>query len=96
MTRAHEAARKWIMANREDAIRLMLENKWASGEFEDVLEYYNTLDYSVTDQVTEETLVKVIDDYKTCGILNRDTLCHSRLRGGQQRGGAVRSCRSFA
>ena len=72
MTRAHEAARKWIMANREDAIRLMLENKWASGEFEDVLEYYNTLDYSVTDQVTEETLVKVIDDYKTCGILNRD------------------------
>ena len=60
------------MANREDAIRLMLENKWASGEFEDVLEYYNTLDYSVTDQVTEETLVKVIDDYKTCGILNRD------------------------
>ena len=72
MTRAHEAARKWIMANREDAIRLMLENKWASGEFEDVLEYYNTLDYSVTDQVTEETLIKVIDDYKTCGILNRD------------------------
>jgi len=34
MTRAHEAARKWIMANREEAIKLMLENKWASGEFE--------------------------------------------------------------
>ena len=72
MTRAHEAARKWIMANREDAIKLMFENKWASGEFDEALGYYNTLDYSVTDQVTEETLVKVIDDYKTCGILNKD------------------------
>lgn len=72
MTRAHEAARKWIMANREDAVRLMLENKWASGEFDMVLKFFNTLDYSVTDKVTEETLVKVIDDYKTCGILNRD------------------------
>ncbi len=72
MTRAHEAARKWIMANREEAIKLMLENKWASGEFDKVLKYYNTLDYSVTDRVTEETLVKVIDDYKVCGILNKD------------------------
>ena len=72
MTRAHENARRWIMANREDAVKLMLENKWASGEFGKVLAFFNTLDYSVTDKNTEETLVKVIDDYKTCGILNKD------------------------
>ena len=75
LTRAHENARKWIMANREEAIKLMLENKWASGQFDKVLAFYNTLDYSVTDETTEATLRKVIDDYKTCGILdkNRDT-----------------------
>ena len=75
LTRAHENARKWIMANREETIKLMLENKWASGEFDKVLAFYNTLDYSVTDETTEATLRKVIDDYKTCGILdkNRDT-----------------------
>ena len=63
------------MANREETIKLMLENKWASGEFDKVLAFYNTLDYSVTDANTESTLRKVIDDYKTCGILDasRDT-----------------------
>ena len=72
LTQAHENARKWIMGNREDAVRLMLENKWASGEFDKVLAFYNTLDYGVTDKTTEETLRKVINDYKTCGILNKD------------------------
>lgn len=72
LTQAHENCRKWIMANREDAVRLMLEHKWASGEFDKVLAFCNTLDYSVTDQTTEETLRKVIDDYKTCGILNKN------------------------
>ena len=32
------------MANREEAVKLMLENKWASGEFDKVLAFYNTLD----------------------------------------------------
>ncbi len=75
LTQAHENCRKWIMANREEAVRLMLEHKWASGQFEKVLAFYNTLNYSVTDKVTEATLRKVIDDYKACGILdkNRDT-----------------------
>ena len=72
LTRAHENARKWIMANREDAVKLMLENKWASGEFDKVLAFFNTLDYSVTDKATEETLSRIIDDYKTCGILNKN------------------------
>ena len=50
----------------------MLENKWASGTFDKVLAFYNTLDYGVTDQTTEDTLRKVINDYKTCGILSKN------------------------
>ena len=72
LTQAHENARQWIMGNREEAVKLMLENKWASGDFDKVLAFYNTLDYGVTDKNTEETLIKVIEDYKTCGILNKD------------------------
>ena len=44
----------------------------ASGNFDKVLAFYNTLDYSVTDETTETTLRKVIDDYKTFGILNKN------------------------
>ena len=72
LTRAHENARKWIMSNREEAVRLMLDNKWASGDFDKVLAFYKTLDYSVSDATTEATLRKVINDYKTCGILNKN------------------------
>lgn len=72
LTRAHEKTRQWLMENREEAVQINLDNKWASGKFEDVLRYYKTLDYSISDKNTGETLRKVIDDYKTCGILTTD------------------------
>ena len=36
LTQAHENCRKWIMANLEEAVKLMLENHWGSGEFDKV------------------------------------------------------------
>ena len=72
LTRAHEKARRWITANPDEAVKVMLENSWASGDPEKVAAYLKTLDYSVTDKNTEETLVKVIDDYKSFGILDKD------------------------
>ena len=70
ITRAHAKARKWIQDNPEETVKIMLENKWASGEPEKVLAYLKTLNYDVNDKVTEETLIKVIDDYKSFGILD--------------------------
>ena len=75
LTRAHERARQWIAENPEETVKIMLENGWASGDPEKVTAYLKTLDFSVTDPVTEATLINVIDDYKSFGILDegRDT-----------------------
>lgn len=75
ITRAHRKACDWIMANREEAVKVLIENKWASGDPDFVLKIYNTMAYDLTDQSCEDTLIKVIDDYKKLGILDkgRDT-----------------------
>lgn len=72
ITRAHKKACDWIMENREEAVKILLENKWASGDYDFVLKIYKTMDYDLTDKTTEETLIKVIDDYKHLGILAKD------------------------
>ena len=71
LTRAHENARKWMMANREEAVKLLQANNWASGETELVQRIFNTFDYSVSDQATESTLVKTIEDYKSFGLIDK-------------------------
>lgn len=75
LTRAHERASRWAMENREEAVRLLLENKWAAGDPKVVLEIFNTYDYDVSDQATEETLRSTIEDYKSFGFIDpkRDT-----------------------
>lgn len=71
MTRAHEKAKEWILANREEAVKVLQENNWASGERDLVQKIFNTFNYAMTDAATEDTLVKVIDDYKSYGLLDK-------------------------
>ena len=71
LTRAHEKAKEWILANREEAVRILQENNWASGERDLVQKIFNTFNYAMSDAATEETLVKVIDDYKSYGLLDK-------------------------
>ena len=72
LTRAHEKASEWIMNNREAAIKLLQENNWASGDPEVVAGIFKYFNYSITDQATEETLRKIIKDYKSFGLLPKD------------------------
>ena len=71
LTRAHEKAKEWILANREEAVRILQENNWASGERDLVQRIFNTFNYAMSDAATEDTLVKVIDDYKIYGLLDK-------------------------
>ena len=71
LTRAHEKAKEWILANREEAVKVLQENNWASGERDLVQKIFNTFNYAMTDAATEDTLVKVIDDYKSYGLLDK-------------------------
>ena len=75
LTKAHENASRWIMDNREEAVKILLDNNWASGDPKVVLEIFNTYNYDVSDQTTEDTLRSIIEDYKSFGFIdkNKDT-----------------------
>jgi NitT/TauT family transport system substrate-binding protein len=71
LTRAHEAASAWIMENREEAVKLLQANNWASGDYKLVLEIFNTYDFSISDELTEQTLRSIINDYKKFGFIDK-------------------------
>lgn len=57
------------MNNREEAVN------WASGPYDLVLEIFKTYDFSISDELTEQTLRDTINDYKKFGLiaLSKDT-----------------------
>ena len=65
-------AKEWIMAHREEAVKLLQANNWASGDPDLVLKIFSTFNYDLTDAATEDTLNKVIEDYKSYGLLKKD------------------------
>lgn len=71
LTRAHEAASAWVMEHPEETVKTLQGNNWASGKYDLVLAMLKTYDYSISDKATEETLRKVINDYKTLGIIDK-------------------------
>ncbi|MGO5066088.1 ABC transporter substrate-binding protein [Clostridium sporogenes] len=75
LTRAHKKASKWIEKNKKEFVKIMLDKKWASGNYDLVLDIANTYNFDVSDDITEATLRKIIDDYKTFGLIdkNKDT-----------------------
>ncbi len=70
LTRAHEAASQWIMDNPEETVKVLQENQWASGDYDLVLDILKTYDFTISDELTGETLRNVIDDYKTFGLID--------------------------
>lgn len=72
LTRAHEAASKWMAENPEEAVKVLQENKWASGDPKLVLEIFKTYNFMISDELTEATLRSTIDDYKTFGLIGKN------------------------
>ena len=64
-----------MMNNREEAVKILQANNWASGDYDLVLEIFNTYDFSISDELTEQTLRDTINDYKKFGLIdkNKDT-----------------------
>ncbi len=72
---AFEKASNWMLENPEEAVKILLENGWASGDEDLVLEIFKTYNYGISDELTEITLSNIIDDYKSFGLIdaNKDT-----------------------
>lgn len=72
LTRAHEKASAWIMEHPEEAVKILQENHWASGDPKLVLDILKTYNFNISDKDTEKTLRNTIDDYKTFGLIKKD------------------------
>lgn len=72
LTRAYLKANIWYENNKEEAVKILLDNKWVSGSYEYCLFLANELYFGMTQKVTEETLRDVIKDYKQFGLIKSD------------------------
>lgn len=70
LTRAHEKASQWILDNVDESVRLLIDHKYVTGDFDLVRSIQKTFNYGISDEATEETLRHIIRDYQSFGILD--------------------------
>lgn len=70
LTLAHQNASNWIEENKEEFVDVMLDNNWASGDKDFVLEIANTYNFKISDDATGKTLENILNDYKTFGLID--------------------------
>lgn len=71
-TRAFHKANQWVQENKEEAVDLMFENNWASGDKDICLDMVNHFDFGLTQKDSEQTLINTIEDYKKFGVLETE------------------------
>jgi NitT/TauT family transport system substrate-binding protein len=69
-TRAVQKAGQWVHDNNEEALQIMLDNEWATGEEESLLKYLKAFGFVVSEQQTKDSLLDIITDYKKYGIID--------------------------
>lgn len=71
-TRAFKAASDWIEDNKPEAVQLMFDNSWASGDFDTALELTKSFNFKIDEQMTSTALRDIIADYQKFGIIGSD------------------------
>ena len=67
--RAFSKASQWVEDNKEEAVDIMFENDWSSGDRDAAIDLANKYNYVVTDETTEASLRDIITDYKKFGVI---------------------------
>ncbi len=62
----------YIQNNIEEATKVLFDNNWASGDFDQAVRMMKSYNWQVTNEMTETTLHDVLTDYKTFGIINSE------------------------
>lgn len=75
ITLAIKQAAYWIEENKEEATQVIFDNDWASGDFDQCVRMMESYNFKISDEHTEETLINIINDYKSFGLIdaNLDT-----------------------
>jgi NitT/TauT family transport system substrate-binding protein len=70
LARAFRKASKWYENNKEEAVRILLDRGWTSGEYEYCLTLTKELNFDISQKETEATLGDIVKDYKTFGLIS--------------------------
>lgn len=71
VTKAIKKCAYWMEDNKEEAVRVLFENNWASGSIDLANYIMSTYNFKLPDSMTETTLQNVIADYIKFGIIDK-------------------------
>lgn len=72
VAKAIKRTQLWIADNTEEATKILFDNNWATGDFDQALRMMESYDWKVSINDTEKTLRNIYDDYKKFGIISSD------------------------
>ena len=72
VTKVMNRSRFWVEENKEEATKILFDNNWASGDFDQALRMMETYDFKISDETAEKALISIFDDYKKFGVIQTD------------------------
>lgn len=73
MTKAIRDCQTWINGHIEEATQALFDNNWASGDFDQAVRMMKSYNWDVSDEDTGTTLKNIINDYKTFGLIDKNS-----------------------
>lgn len=70
MVKAIMKSSAFIANNTDEAVQVLFDNNWASGDFDQAVRMMKTYNWDVTNEMSDTTLKDVIEDYKTFGLID--------------------------
>lgn len=71
---AIKRAGQYARLHSEDAVQFMFDSNKMTGEFENQLEFWDSLDFGLSDAITEEALNNIAADYIRLGVIRKEGL----------------------
>ena len=62
----------WVEDNKEEATKILFDNHWASGDFDQALRMMKTYDFKISQKDTKAAIRSTIDDYKKFGLVSNE------------------------
>ena len=70
MTRIIKDTALYISENTEEATKILFDNNWASGDFDQAVRMMSSYDWKISDENSEKALISIINDYKEFGLID--------------------------
>lgn len=76
---AIKRAGQYARLHSEDAVQLMYDTDKMTGEVEDQMEFWDSLDFGLSDAITEEALSNIAADYLRLGVIENKDLTADKI-----------------